>query len=88
MSNELSLEELKKLLRAAAGVPEGVDLDAEILDTGFEALGYDSLALLETSSRIERAYGVQLSDAVVTEAPTPRLLIEAVNAVIADTPAA
>ena len=76
---EMTVDDLKNLLSTAAGVPEGIDLGGEILDTGFDELGYDSLALLETASRIERMYGVQLADSLVTDAVTPRLLIAAVN---------
>lgn len=81
---ELTVDELKELLSTAAGVPEGIDLGGDILDTSFEQLGYDSLALLETGSRIERMYSVQLADTLVTDAVTPRLLISAVNDLLAD----
>jgi act minimal PKS acyl carrier protein len=81
---ELTVAELKELLSTAAGVPEGIDLGGEILDVSFDTLGYDSLALLETGSWIERIYGVQLADSVVTDAVTPRLLIAAVNALLTE----
>ena len=81
---ELTIDELKALLSTAAGVPEGIDLGGEILDTSFDELGYDSLALLETASRIEQNYRVQLADSLVTDAVTPRLLIAAVNGLLAD----
>jgi act minimal PKS acyl carrier protein len=81
---QLTIGELKELLSTAAGVPEGIDLGGEILDLSFEQLGYDSLALLETGSRIERIYGVQLADSLVTDAVTPRLLIAAVNQRLAE----
>jgi act minimal PKS acyl carrier protein len=80
----LTVNELKELLSTAAGVPEGIDLGGDILDVSFEKLGYDSLALLETGSRIERLYGVQLADSLVTDAVTPRLLISAVNALLTE----
>jgi minimal PKS acyl carrier protein len=79
---EFTLEDLRTLLRAAAGEEEGIDLDADILDLPFEDLGYDSLALLETGSRIEREHGIELPDSTVTEAPTPRALLAAVNALL------
>lgn len=81
--NELTMTRLVGLLTSAAGVPEGVDLEADVLDVPFEELGYDSLALLETSSLIERGYGVKLDESVVTDATTPRLLLAAVNRVLA-----
>lgn len=75
-----TLEDLKRILLAGAGADENVNLDGEILDTEFELLGYESLALLETGSRIEREFGITLDDSVLTDAETPRALIAAINA--------
>lgn len=77
---ELTLDRLVHILQDAAGVQEGVDLQGDILDMRFEDLGYDSLALLETASRITHAYGVPLADDVALSAETPRELIAIVNA--------
>lgn len=74
----MTLEELTGLLRECAGEQEDVDLDGDVLDMELADLGYDSLALLQTIGRIERDYGVELPD-TVTEASTPRLLLEFVN---------
>jgi minimal PKS acyl carrier protein len=78
---QFTLDDLKTILRAGAG--ESVDLDGDILDTHFEQLGYDSLALLETGSRIERGYGIALDDAVLAQVDTPRALVSVVNAQLA-----
>ncbi|MDJ1134990.1 acyl carrier protein [Streptomyces iconiensis] len=78
-AQEFTLSDLKKILHESAGTGEGVDLDADILDTGFEELGYESLALLETGGRIERDWGITLDDTALTDAATPRALIETVN---------
>lgn len=78
--NQFTLEALKRILLEGAGADEGVDLDGDILDTDFEELGYESLALLETAGRIEREFDIVLDDDVFTENPTPRGLIAAVNA--------
>ncbi|NED81170.1 acyl carrier protein [Streptomyces sp. SID11233] len=75
-----ALDDLRRILREAAGTDEEVDLDADILDTTFDALGYESLALLETGGRIEREYGIALDDDTLTDAETPRALIDVVNA--------
>ncbi|WP_422755595.1 acyl carrier protein [Micromonospora sp. WMMD708] len=80
---QISLDDLRRILREAAGADASTDLDTEILDRTFDELGYDSLALLETAGRIEREYHVALSDAVVTEAETPRALLDVVNAQLA-----
>ncbi|MFE9255388.1 acyl carrier protein [Streptomyces sp. NPDC006879] len=74
------IDDLKRILLEAAGADEGVDLDGDILDTEFLALGYESLALLETGGRIEREYGITLDDDALTDAATPRALLDVVNA--------
>jgi act minimal PKS acyl carrier protein len=74
-----TLDDLKRTLRQAAGVAEGVDLDGDILDTDFDALGYESLALLEAGSLVEREYGIALDEEAVNDARTPRAFIDAVN---------
>lgn len=79
MPGQLTLEELTRILQDAAGVTEGVDLSGDILDVSFEDLGYDSLALLETSGRIERERGIELEETTVTDAKTPRALLALVN---------
>ncbi|MFF2217054.1 acyl carrier protein [Streptomyces antibioticus] len=74
-----TLDSLKRILREGAGTDESVDLDGDILDTDFEDLGYESLALLETCGRIEREYGITLDDSVVGDVRTPRRMVEVVN---------
>jgi act minimal PKS acyl carrier protein len=73
-------KDLVQLLRECAGEEESVDLDGDILDATFQDLGYDSLALFNTVSRIERDYSVELPDDVVAEAGTPRQLLDQVQA--------
>ncbi|WP_028476865.1 acyl carrier protein [Nocardia sp. CNY236] len=81
---EFELADLRRVIRAAAGEVEG--LDGDIIDTPFEELGYESLALLETAGRIEREYGVKLEDSVLIDASTPRALLEVVNQQLATEP--
>lgn len=78
-----TLDELKRTLREAAGVAEGVDLDSGILDTEFDVLGYESLALLEAGSLIEREYDISLDEEALGDATTPRAFIAVVNAQLA-----
>ncbi|MEU3402072.1 act minimal PKS acyl carrier protein [Streptomyces filamentosus] len=79
MSTQFTIDDLKRILLEGAGAEEGVDLDGDILDTDFEELGYESLALLETGSRIEREFGIALDDDVFTDNRTPRALVAAIN---------
>ncbi len=79
MTQRLTTDQLRSFLEAAAGDVEGVDDENAFLDSDFDSLGYDSLALLETGSQIERLLGVRLADEVLSESPTPRALLAAVN---------
>jgi act minimal PKS acyl carrier protein len=81
---QLTLAAMRTILVACAGEDDSVDLSGDILDVTFEDLGYDSLALMESASRIEREYGVSLSDDDVNEELTPRLLLELVNNTVAE----
>jgi minimal PKS acyl carrier protein len=74
----MTIDDLLRILAESAGHDEGLDA-AGVSDTEFEELGYDSLALLETAARIEQEYGVELPEDQVTDAKTPRALLEVVN---------
>ncbi len=78
-SGEFTVGDLRRILYAAAGESDSGDVDAASLDTEFGALGYESLALLEAGSWIEREYGIELSDSALFDSVTPRALIDAVN---------
>lgn len=73
------LADLRRILREGAGADDGVDLDGEILDVAFDDLGYDSIALMETGSRISREYGATIGDDSLTGSTTPRELLALVN---------
>lgn len=75
----LTLADLTRILRECAGHDERMDLGEGILDLPFIDLGYDSLALLEAACRIEREFGIELSDDLVAVAGSPRVLIDMVN---------
>jgi len=77
---ELTVSDLTRILFQSAGTPEGIAPGTDIQDTEFEALGYDSLAILETISRVEREYGIPVDECLATQAITPRAFVEAVNA--------
>ncbi|MEU4148370.1 phosphopantetheine-binding protein [Streptomyces parvulus] len=78
-STQFTLDDLRRILLEAAGADENVDLAADIQDTTFEVLGYESIALLETGGRIEREYGIVLDDDDLGDDLTPRDLIAIVN---------
>jgi minimal PKS acyl carrier protein len=76
---EMTIDDLKQILREAAGTDDSVDLDRNILDVEFADLGYDSVALLETGGRVELKYGVVLPDEAIAAMPTPRTFLTLVN---------
>ncbi|WP_131766946.1 acyl carrier protein [Candidatus Protofrankia californiensis] len=80
--SQLTLDDLRTILREAAGEDESVDLAGDILDTAFTDLGYDSLALLEAAAVIDRNYGITLADDLFTGVETPRQLLAEVNAAL------
>ncbi|MEW2452282.1 phosphopantetheine-binding protein [Streptomyces parvulus] len=82
---QFTLDDLRRILLEAAGADENVDLAADIQDTTFEVLGYESIALLETGGRIEREYGIVLDDDDLGDDLTPRDLIAIVNTQLSQT---
>ncbi|WP_217249443.1 acyl carrier protein [Streptomyces sp. AC602_WCS936] len=80
---QFELDDLKALLRECAGQEEGVDLDGDVVDVPFAELGYDSLAILQTTGRIERDFGVALDEEALDEADTPRAYLDLVNRALA-----
>jgi act minimal PKS acyl carrier protein len=78
---EFSLDELKQIMRQCAGEDESTDLDNDFEAVTFDHLGYDSLAILETASRIERTYGLKLPEEGLSEITTPGALVAFVNSV-------
>ncbi|MFC8450419.1 acyl carrier protein [Kitasatospora sp. NPDC057223] len=79
----LSIDDLRTILREAAGEDEGVDLSGDIADALFTDLGYDSLALLETALVISRRFGITLADDLLDGADTPRSLLAEINSALA-----
>jgi act minimal PKS acyl carrier protein len=79
MVRELTLDALLETMRQCAGETDAGVPDADLMDVPFLDVGYDSLALLETAARIEREYGISLSDDTVVTATTPRVLLRIVN---------
>jgi act minimal PKS acyl carrier protein len=78
---EFTLEDLKRIVREGAG-EDGTTLDGDLMDVPFADLGYDSLAMLETVSRISREFGTVLPDDLAVEARTPRMMLNMVNGTI------
>jgi len=74
-----TLDDLREIMRASVGVDDDVDLDSDIADVAFAELNYDSLAVLEVASQVQRRYGVPIPDEAVHEMSTPGAAVEYVN---------
>ncbi|MCG6495616.1 acyl carrier protein [Kitasatospora sp. A2-31] len=76
--------DLKRIMREGAGQAEGIDLDGDITDVLFSDLGYDSLAVLETVSRIEREYGIRIPEDALSAVRTPGEFLALANRATAE----
>jgi glucose-1-phosphate thymidylyltransferase len=77
-----TLDDLLRIMRACAGQDESVQLDGDITELSFAEIGYDSLALLETATWIERDYGLSLPEEDIQRADTPGMLMDLVNGLL------
>ena len=76
---KFTLEDLRETMRSSAGIDEDVDLNGDIADVEFTELGYDSLAVLELASQVQRRYGLRIPDEAVAEMPTPQKAVDFIN---------
>lgn len=74
-----TLDDLRRIMRECAGEDEAGGLDRDIAAVDFDSLGYDSLALMETASRIEREFEVVLPEGEVSQLHTPEQFVQCVN---------
>ncbi|CAL9500577.1 acyl carrier protein [Streptomyces sp. enrichment culture] len=68
-----TLDDLFRIIRSATGEPLDSAPPEELQDTAFGDLGVDSLALLETATRVELETGVAVPESEVPELSSPRL---------------
>ncbi|MET9661216.1 FAD-dependent monooxygenase [Streptomyces sp. NPDC006510] len=71
--------QLLTILADCSGNQELVGIGNDALDTDFDALGLDSLAVLESVARIERDHGIRISDEEVHGLGTPMALLDRLN---------
>ncbi|NGO70282.1 acyl carrier protein [Streptomyces boncukensis] len=83
----MTIDDLRRFLAECAGEDETVDLAGDTLDTPFGDLGYDSLALMETATRIEQELGISVPEEEFTGTATPRSVLLAVESAAAGTAA-
>jgi act minimal PKS acyl carrier protein len=69
-------------MRECAGADESAQSLEEAPEEPFANLGFDSIALLETQSRIKRDYGVEFSEDDLGRITTPREFVEFCNSLL------
>ncbi|MFI5615920.1 acyl carrier protein [Streptomyces sp. NPDC051567] len=81
---EFTLDDLVRILRECADpdVWTEIELGRGTADEDFDSLGYDSLSLFNTLTRIENEFRVELSFDIVYTAATPGTLVKVVNEVL------
>ncbi|MFF1902831.1 acyl carrier protein [Kitasatospora sp. NPDC058218] len=79
---EMTLDELKGFLLQAMGEDDSLDLSGDILDTGLTELGFDSLAIIDTTNKVERHFGIKLPESEASDIETPRDFLDVVNRAI------
>jgi act minimal PKS acyl carrier protein len=76
---QFTVRDLQDIMRECAGEDESAQPLEQAADETFANLGYDSIALLETQSRINRDYGVEISEDDLADLATPREMVEFLN---------
>ncbi|MEV6840653.1 acyl carrier protein [Streptomyces sp. NPDC051133] len=79
---QITISELQTIMRECAGEAEDALPLEEAPERPFEELGYDSLALLETYSRIERDYGIELCEDELGAINTAQALVDLTNSLL------
>jgi minimal PKS acyl carrier protein len=74
-----TLDDLITIMRECAGEDESVNLSGEIAEVDFEELGYDSLALMEAASRVQRGYHLSFPENELEQVRTPAAFVALVN---------
>lgn len=80
---QFTLDRLQDIMRECAGQDEAAQPFGQAPDELFADLGYDSIALLETQSRINRDYDIEISEDDLADLTTPRELVEFLNSMLA-----
>jgi len=78
------LEDLKRLLTSDSNTSDGSEITESSLTDEFTELGYDSLALLELVSKVEREFGIKLPDDALENMLTPKSTVDYISARIAE----
>lgn len=77
--SQLTLDELKVFLLRSVGDDESIDLSGDIGTTALNDLGFDSLAVIDTTSRLEQHFKIKFSDDDASGLATPQDFLDVVN---------
>ena len=74
-----TVAQLQNMMRTCTGEDRVFISSPEDLDVSLQALGLDSLAILELVTQIQQTYGMPFADEVIDELETPRDVLTYVN---------
>lgn len=78
VGTRINLADLEGFLNASSG-EESITLGESMMDTDFDDLGVDSLALVELVDRVQEAYHLSIDDDTAQDLRTPRMMLDHVN---------
>ncbi|MBC2905332.1 acyl carrier protein [Streptomyces cupreus] len=81
MSDRITVEELSELMKKAAGVTVAPEELKQRCDSGFDALGIDSLGLLGIVGELENRYGTPMPPDA-EKSKSPRQFLELTNSAL------
>ncbi|MDT0573644.1 acyl carrier protein [Streptomyces sp. DSM 3412] len=81
MSDRITVEELSELMKKAAGVTVTPEELQQRYESGFDALGIDSLGLLGIVGELENRYGTPMPPDA-EKAKSPRQFLDQVNSAL------
>ncbi|AWW41252.1 MULTISPECIES: acyl carrier protein [Streptomyces] len=81
MSERITVEELAELMKKAAGITVAPQDLQQRSDTGFDAIGIDSLGLLGIVGELENRYGTPMPPDA-ERSKTPRQFLDLVNSAL------
>ncbi|MFF8971063.1 acyl carrier protein [Streptomyces sp. NPDC014995] len=81
MNDRITVEELSELMKNAAGVTVAPEELQQRADSGFDALGIDSLGLLGIVGELENRYGAPMPPDA-ERCKTPRQFLDLVNSAL------
>jgi minimal PKS acyl carrier protein len=77
--SQVTLDDLLQIMRTCSGRDEAVSLSEDATETEFLELGYDSLAVLEIVTQVQRQFGLAISDEDIETLTTPASMLEYIN---------